>query len=76
MDRCGPENAYTLPLPFVIFEEECLDHHTQTLHKENPTEYRNEQFLMDNDSADANDSSDSERTGITHKDLSGVGIIP
>ena len=76
MDRCCTEHTHSLAFALLYLEPLCLDNHTQAFYKEDATKDDQHQFLMDNDSANTNDTTNGQRTGITHKNLGREGIIP
>ena len=53
-----------------------LHDHRKALHEEDATEYRQQQFLMDDDGTHTDDTTDRKTAGIAHEDLGGVSIIP
>ena len=53
-----------------------LDDDGDALHQEDTTEEGDEQLLMDDHGADADDAADGEAAGVTEEDLSGEAVEP
>ena len=53
-----------------------LDDDAHALEEEHAAEQGHQEFFVDDDGQHADDSADGERTGVAHKHLGGVGIIP
>lgn len=76
MDRGGTEHPHTPSLSLLNLKPLCLYDDTEAFDKEDTAQDREQQFLMNDDGTDTNDTTDGERTGVTHENLCRVGIIP
>ena len=76
VDRCGTEHAHPLALLLHQLEPLRLDDDAEALDKEDATEQRQQQLLMDDDGAHTDDAANGQRTGVAHEDLCRVGVVP
>ena len=76
MNRCTLEKTEFLIALVAIFCNLYLSHYAYALHEEHETEYRDEQFLVDDYCRNSDDTTDCQRTCIAHKHLSRIGIVP
>ena len=76
VDRGCTEHTHTFTFSLLYLKPLGLDDDAQTLDEENATKQRQQQFLVNDDSTDTDDAADSQRTGIAHEDLGGIGVIP
>ena len=60
VDWRSTEHTDTLPLPLHPLEPLCLDDNAQALHKEDTTEDWQQQFLVNNNSTDADDATNGQ----------------
>ena len=76
MERCAFPYTHMLPPFLVELIYPGLDDDGDALHEEDAAEEGDEQLLMDDHGADADDAADGEAAGVTEEDLSGEAVEP
>ena len=76
VERCTLENS-ELQTAFVAVT--CiadLKYYRKTFHEENTAKYRQQKFLVDNDSRNSYNTTDRKTSRISHKNLCWICIVP
>ena len=76
MDRGGAEDSHALALALLYLKPLGLYDDTQTLDEEDSAKDRKQEFLMNNDGTDTDDTADRQGTGVSHEHLCGIGVVP